>query len=467
MKSFAIKISTCIFTCTALLFAGCKKGDQYYTNPNLPTGATVQNLLTALEVSTINTYESEIARSTSTLIQHSAGVDNQAIQVHNYSLLENQLDISWAQLYAAINTGEILVSKASASPRYRGIAKVCLALNWGLLTDIWGDIPYSEAVSGVRFPKYDSQEDVLNGIQALLDEAITELASANAENLVVTGADDIIFSGDAAKWTKTAWTLKARYLNRLSNKPNYNPAAILEALSKGITSSADDCMGRHGKNGTDANQWWAFQRQRTYYRAAKPFVDSISLRPADARLTRYFHPYNGSIVGSPISTTTQAASLWGSYLIGSTDDPATPFLEGNAEVSSPLVTSFEALFIAAEVLARQNSPLAAETLNNAIKASCAKVTGGAFDGSAIATYTPEQTNVGRVMYEKWIAMFGQCEAYSDYRRTGMPTMTVNVAGVTDNHQIPQRFPTPTTERTANPNAPIISSVLLPVWWADQ
>jgi len=465
MKSFAIKISAAVITCTALLFTGCKKGEQYYTNPNLPTSGTLQNMLTALEVSTMNSYESEIARSTSALIQHSAGVDNQAIQVNNYSLLENQLDISWGQLYSAINTGEILANKATTSPRYRGIAKVCLALNWGLLTDIWGDVPYSEAVRNVRFPKYDSQEDVLNGIQSILDEAITDLQSTNAENIIIPGADDVIFSGDAAKWRKTAWTLKARYLNRLSNKPGYDPVAILDALSKGILSSADDCMTKHGKTGSDANQWWAFQRQRTYYRAAKPFVDSISLRPLDARLGKYFHPYNGSIVGSPIDATTQLASLWGSYLIGPADDAATPFLEGNAEVSTPLVTNFEALFIGAEVLARQNNALAAEALNNAIKASCIKVTGGNFDGAAIANYTAGNTDVSRVMYEKWIAMFGQCEAYSDYRRTGMPKMAINSAAVTPAFVIPKRFPTPTLERTANPNAPVIS-ILDPVWWAQ-
>lgn len=463
MKSFAIKISAAVVTCSALLFTGCKKGDQYYTNPNLPTSVTLQNMLTALEVSTMNTYESEIARSTSALIQHSAGVDNQAIQVNNYSLLENQLDISWGQLYQAINTGEILVSKAATSPRYRGIAKVCLALNWGMLTDIWGDVPYTEAVSGVKFPKYDSQEQVLDGIQVLLDEAITDLQSVNADNVVITGADDVIFSGDAGKWTKTAWTLKARYLNRLSNKSNYNPTAILEALSKGIILSSDDCMAKHGKSGTESNQWWAFQRQRTYYRAAKPFVDSISLRPADERLSKYFHPYNGSIVGSPIDALTQAASTWGKYIIGSTDDGATPFLEGNAETAAPLVTSFEALFIGAEVLARQGNALAADALNNAIKASYVKVTGA--DGSLIANYTVSNTSLSRVMYEKWIAMFGQCEAYNDYRRTGMPNLTPNPVGVTEGHVIPKRFPTPSLERTTNPNAPL-PSITTPVWWAQ-
>ncbi len=466
MKSFAIKISAGVVTCSALLFTGCKKGNEYYANPNLPTNATVQNLLTSLEVSTMNSYESDIARTTSALVQHSAGVDNVAIQANNYSLSESQLDPSWSQLYQAINTGGILVDKAANSPRYRGIAKVCLALNWGLLTDIWGDIPYTEAVSTVRFPRYDSQEEVLNGIQKLLDQAITDLQSANADNVVITGADDLIFSGDAGKWTKTAWTLKARYLNRLSNKTGYNPTVILDALSKGIILSTDDCMAKHGKSGTESNQWWAFMRQRSsYFRAAKPFVDSISLRPADMRLAKYFHPYNGSIVGSPIEATTQSASGWGSYLIGTADDAGTPFLEGNAETTAPLVTSVEALFIAAEVLARQENALAVEALNNAVKASCMKVTGGSFTGDEIATYTLGNTNLSRVMYEKWIAMFGQCEAYSDYRRTGLPDLTPNPIGVTVGHAIPKRFPTPSIERTSNPSAPL-PSILEPVWWAQ-
>lgn len=465
MRSFAIKISAVAVTCTALLFTGCKKGDEYYTNPNLPTDATVKNLLTALEVSTMNSYESDIVRSSSILIQHTAGVDNPVNQVNNYQLLENQLNPSWTQLYQAINTGDILVDKAANSPRYRGIAKVCLALNWGLLTDIWGDVPYTEAVSGSKFPKYDSQEKVLDGIQALLDEAITDLQSANADNVIIAGADDVIFSGDAGKWTKTAWTLKARYLNRLSNKSNYNPAAILEALSKGITNSADDCMTKHGKSGTESNQWWAFQRQRsTNCRAAKPFVDSIALRPADGRLAKYFHPYNGSIIGSPIDATTQEASGWGAYIIGGADDASTPFLEGNAEASSPLVTSFEALFIGAEVLARQGpgqAAAAATALNSAITASYSKVTGAT--STDIANYTAGNTDLSRVMYEKWIAMFGQCEAYNDYRRTRMPNLAPNPVG--QGTAIPKRFPTPTIERSANPNAPV-TSITIPVWWAE-
>lgn len=464
MKSPIIKISASFITCAALFLTGCKKGNEYYVNPNSPTSATLPTLLTALEVSTINSYEGDFARTSNILIQHGAGVDGQATQVHVYNLAENQFDNQWGQVYQAINTGTILIEKAgTANPRYKGLAKIFLAFNWGLLTDFWGDIPYSEAISGVKFPKYDSQEDVLNGIQTLLTEAITDLQSVPADNILVPATDDVIFGGNATSWIKTAWTLKARYLNRLSNKTSYNPDEILAALSNGISSNSEDCMSKHGSTGIESNQWYAFQRQRPYIKAGKPLVDSMKLRPDDARLSKYFFKTAAdSIVGSPIAAVNPGASVWGAYLFG--DDPATPVIDGNPATPLPLVTNFEALFIRAEALARKGEPGAASTaLNNAIKASCSKVTGGTYTGDSIATYRVDNINVGRIMYEKWIAMFGQCEAYHDYRRTGFPNLTPNINGAIDS--IPKRLPTPATERTANPNAPV-PSIELSVWWGN-
>jgi Starch-binding associating with outer membrane len=463
MKSQIIKISASFITCAAILLTGCKKGNEYYVNPNSPTSATLQTLLTALEVSTMNSYEGDFARTSNILVQHGAGVDGQATQVHVYNLAENQFDNQWGQVYQAINTGNILIEKAgSANPRYKGLAKIFLAFNWGLLTDFWGDIPYSEAISGVKFPKYDSQEDVLNGIQTLLTEAITDLQSVPADNILVPAADDVIFGGNANAWIKTAWTLKARYLNRLSKKTNYNADEILAALSNGISSNSEDCMSKHGPAGIESNQWYAFQKQRPYIKAGKPLVDSMKSRPSDERLSKYFIPTAGNVTGSPINPVEVTSSTWGIYLFG--DDPTTPLIDGNPANPLPLVTNFEALFIRAEALARKGEPIAAATaLNNAIKASCLKVTRDAYNGESIATYLAGEANVGRIMYEKWIAMFGQCEAYHDYRRTGFPDLEPNPVGAIPD--IPKRLPTPATERTANPNAPV-PHIDIPVWWAN-
>ncbi|HTN07803.1 SusD/RagB family nutrient-binding outer membrane lipoprotein [Agriterribacter sp.] len=440
-----------------ILLIGCKKDDKYFVSPNDPTSATLPTLLAALEVSTINSYEGDLARTAGMLVQHGVGVEGQATQVNGYTLSENSFDNQWSQIYQAINSGDQLlaISGGDENPRYRGITKIVMAMNWGLLTDLWGDIPYTEAVAGIKFPKYDSQESVLAGIQTLLSEGITDLASAADQNAFLPGADDIIFGGDVELWSKTAWTLKARYLNRLSNKSDYNPTDILDALSKGIASQDDDCMGKHGDGDNDHNQWYDFLNERAYVTASAPFVDSLLLRPADTRIFYYFDSsgFGNTVVGSPVAVPEVDVSYWGSYLAAGANTP------------TPLVTYFEALFIKAEVLARQGSANAADVLNDAIKASCKKVTAGAYDGSSIATYTTANTTVSRVMYEKWLAMFGQVEVYTDYRRTGYPNLTPNPLGATSGHIIPKRFPTPLTERTTNTNAPT-PAITDPVWWAQ-
>ncbi|MBN8857390.1 MAG: SusD/RagB family nutrient-binding outer membrane lipoprotein [Sphingobacteriales bacterium] len=449
------------------LLIGCKKDDKYYISPNDPTSATVQTLLTALEVSTMNSYEGDLTRSAGVLIQHGVGVDAQASQTNGYTLSENLFDNQWGQIYQAINTGYQLldISGGDENPRYRGVTKIILAMNWGLLTDLWGDIPFSEAVAGVKFPKYDSQESVYTGIQTLLSDAITDLESTDDENSIAPGSDDIIFDGDAELWTKTAWTLKARYLNRLSKKADYKPADILSALEKGISDKTEDCMSPHGGNGTDANQWYDYLNQRAYIVASKPLVDSLKLRPEDKRIFYYYDSTSSgnAFVGSPVDVPVSSASTWGEYLIGPINRPKDEI--GSPATSAPLVTYFEALFIKAEVLANEGDVGTADALNEAIKASCDKATGGTYDGASIATYTPANTDVSRVMYEKWLAMFGQVEAYTDYRKTGYPALTPNPKGFTDGHIIPKRFPTPLAERTGNTNAPT-PKITDAVWFAQ-
>jgi hypothetical protein len=438
------------------LLIGCKKDDKYYVNPNDPTSATVQTLLTSLEVSTINSYEGDLARTAGMLIQHGVGADGQATQINGYTLSENQFDNQWSQLYQAINTGYQLldISGGDANPRYRAVTKIILAMNWGLLTDLWGDIPFSEAVADIKFPKYDSQESVYTGIQTLLSEAIADLESTDDQNNITPGSDDLIFGGDAELWTKTAWTLKARYMIRLSKKADYNPADILTALSKGIANEDEDCMSPHGDGDNDHNQWYDYLNQRAYVVASKPLVDSLALRPDDKRLSFYFgEDSNGDITGSPVDVPDPDVSYWGDYLAKGTN------------TYTPLVTYFEALFIKAEVLAREEDAGAADALNDAIQASCHKVTGGTYDGASIATYTPANTDISRVMYEKWLAMFGQVEPYTDYRRTGYPELTPNPKGFTDGHVIPMRLPTPLTERTGNTNAPV-PKITDAVWFAQ-
>lgn len=447
-----------ILTLGVGLLSGCKRGDSFFISPNSPVEVTPGLTLTAIQVSTFNSYEGGLVKDASILIQQNAGVDGQSLPINNYILGENEFDNQWAQLYQALYSCKDLQTKyGAANPYFSGITDVLAAMNWGMLTDLWGDIPFSDALQGKGNnyqSKYDPQEKVITGIIALLDDGIAKLGQPADANELLPGSADLVFGGDPASWIKAANTLKARYLNRLSNKPSYNPAAILTALSNGITSTDEDFISVHGDGPGESNQWFDFQGNREFYIvAALPFVDSMSLRPTDLRLNAYFTAYDstGVRVGSPIDVTTSNASEWGDYLAAS------------SATNVHLVSFMEAKFIEAEVKARQGAADASTALNDAIKASCTLATAGAYDGSDIATYTSANTTVDRVIYEKWIALFGSVEPYNDYRRTGFPKLTPNASGRLP--VIPKRYPTPQGERVANPNAPTVS-LTTPVWFAQ-
>ncbi len=435
----------------------CKeKGDEYYVNPNSPTTASAAALNTTIQVSTLNSYEGDLARISSEMIQQNAGVSNQHAAYQQYNFAESVFNNSWGQIYQALYTAKTLKDLyGGASPYYNGIANVIMAMNWSLLTDLFGEIPYSEALQGVDNlqPKFDSQEDVYLGIMNQLNEAIANFSAAPEDNAFLPGVDDLFYAGDIDMWIKLTHSLKARYMNRLSKKGMYDGTAIMNELAMGITSAADDMMAPHGA-GNAQNQWWAFQNGRAQYvLACETYVDKYKERATDMRLEYIFAEADstGVRLGSPVDNVSTSVSPWGDYLAASTSTPV------------PMVTYTEMKFIEAEVLAAADPLAASMALNEAIKASCELITGGAYDGTDIAIYTAVDTDLESVMTEKWLALFGQIEAYNDYRRTGYPMLTPNSAGVINT--IPGRFKYPSDERNGNPNMPTNVSIADPVWWA--
>jgi len=116
----------------------------------------------------------------------------------------------------------IVISKTTKSgdDRLRAAAKVLRAQNFLYLTDLWGDIPYSEALQGFSAdgtitPKYDSQESVYNALLTELEEANVLLTGTT----VNFGSGDILYGGDPVLWRKLANSLKLRMLNRAAGTP--------------------------------------------------------------------------------------------------------------------------------------------------------------------------------------------------------------------------------------------------------
>jgi hypothetical protein len=193
-----------------------------------------------------------IAFTTGQYVQHISFVGNTDKQE------ESTLAGSWSNIYlASLSNLDVMEQKATEqnAAHYLGIVKVMQALNLGLLTDTWEDVPYTQAFMGVEefTPAFDPQEQLYPIIQQLLDEAITELEKPDSEFLE-PGSEDIIYGGNISKWLKTAYALKARYAIHLINQGEVNAAEnALSALQNAYTDNSDDLQVNYSS--TNLNPW--------------------------------------------------------------------------------------------------------------------------------------------------------------------------------------------------------------------
>ena len=447
----------------AVSTSSCKKYfEDYVASPNNPSEVTPALLLASVEVSTFASFGGQLARQGAVMIQHMAGteVGSQSVEIANYNITELTNENEWNAIYtgAVMNAGLIINDDELESPHYKGIARVLLALNIGLATDLWGDVPFTTAgqgQSGTLSATYDSQENVLTRIQETLDQAIIDLSTSAADNKLVPGSDDFIYGGDVDAWIKAARVLKARYANRLSQRnPAGSASNTLTILGQGaFSSSADDCNMIFGE-GNALNQWYAYEQSMgSYLKVSQTFVDEL-YNTGDPRLAVFCgKDVNDSISGTPFDDVTITnTSYVGSYYASATS-------------SIPLLSYVEQKFIEAEAELRDGNAAGAATAHNdAVKASIAQVTGGS-DPTYEAAYANEDANsitLEKIMYQKWVALFIQVEAYSDWRRTNVPSLTSNPNGNTTS--IPVRFIYPQNERLYNQNFPGTKNLTDPVWW---
>lgn len=229
-----------IFSITAaMLLAGCEGYLDINDDPNNPTEAPPQGLMTNVTFETAqNTYR--MGSITSFYVQY-LGSPNQgsATDVHDAVSYGNQ----WFRLYDVmtdLTDLEILAEEQGAS-EYVGIAKVLKALNLAMLVDAWGEAPYSEAFFAETLnPAYDDQEALYGEVFTLLDDGLAALQQPNST--ISTDSEDFIYGGDIDQWQRLANMLRARYLNHYSELGSYDPAAVLSAVDNGFVSNDDDAQ---------------------------------------------------------------------------------------------------------------------------------------------------------------------------------------------------------------------------------
>lgn len=457
-------ITLCI--ASTLFLSSCDKYiEGFDKSPNLPGEVSNANLLLVTGVATQSNYTGHLARMQACFIQQCSGIAFQYADLETYIITENDMDNLWNGLYAdgAINAQTLIRQAGTANPWYAGMAKVLKAMNIALASDMWGNVPLREALRGIEGPayfnpRYDNQDQIYNDLQTLLSEAINDLRKPGSANLIRPNAsDDVFFAGDASKWERAAWMLKARLAIHLT-KRNGNAAATQASAfvdSANLNGNSDNMVARWGSKGNELNPWYSFSINRAgYIKMGKPFIDRL-VSTNDPRLPFFATQdgaggYTGTEPNSGVDTTSDI----GNFVAGAT-------------ATNALMTYAEMMFIKAEAEFRLgNNATAATAFNDAVKASIREVTGAsnAAYEAANASETGTTITLDKILTQKNTALFSQIEAYNDWRRTGVPAITPAAGAALSG--VPRRLPTPLNERVNNRNAAVVSDLLSRVWW-DQ
>jgi hypothetical protein len=389
--------------------------------------------------------------------QHWARI--QYTDIDQYTVSSDVYTAGWQGLYIESLADYQRIYKIgleSGNVNYQSVAIILRSWAFSLLTDIYGDIPYKDALQGLEgnlLPKYDRQKDVYAGLLAELKTA-GETINTTDKSMAITG--DILFGNDLNKWKKFANTLSLRILSRMIDKadaPVDVKAEITRILSDPakypvITSVAENIQLNYLDVTNNQNPVNVNRKTRDDHRVSATLVNKLkSLN--DARLPVYANlsTQNPAYVGVPNGLSSSEAGKLG---LENTSRVGAYFIAPNAP--AVILSYAELLFLKAE-FAYKGIAAAGEAAKNyteAITASHAqyKLTVAPEYLTANALKTGAD-GFAQIMEQKWIALYGQgLEAWTEYRRTGLPALQPPVLN-TNQNVIPTRMPYPGSEESLN------------------
>ncbi|WP_187262558.1 SusD/RagB family nutrient-binding outer membrane lipoprotein [Pontibacter beigongshangensis] len=413
-----------------------------------------------------------------------SGGANQYCDLELYQMTSSDYDTRvWAELYAgALNDFRYVADQATEtnSPNYAAIGQIMQAYTFQVITDAWGDVPYTSALEGLTNlnPEYQSQEEIYTNLIVLLNEAIAKI-DADAP---VPASDDLIFGGDMNLWRKFANTLKLRiYLRQAYVRPDVAQAGIQEMYTAGaeflgMGETADVPFANQTQN---RNPF--FQTQVTFRGGVDVVASNTALTylqtTGDPRLDNFYAPAQtganaGTFVG--VDQGTECAP-------GRTGEQANTISKPGPSVASattavPLLTAAESYFLQAEAVARgwtNGVGVPSDLYAQGIRASFDYV-GDNVAGVDALLQQPDvaypaggtvEAQVERIITQKWISFNGTqgFEAWTEYRRTGYPSF-IELSAAASESVIPKRILYPNTESIRNQNYPGLKELSVAVWW---
>lgn len=470
------------FFIMALGAVSCTEGfEEINTNPNSPIEVETEFLLRQViyDYGEQMSYEGFVAGNL--LGQYFTAVDFNLFDRH--SLSEPQFGGNpWPILYTNLRDNELVLQKALTNETdrvYEGPARIMKAYLMAALTDIFGDVPYTEALqgkSGNVTPAYDTQEAIYTGEEGILAQLDKGIAAIENYEGVIGLSGDVFYDGDLDAWVRFANSLKLKYLIRINDQIDGSVAFFNVFSSQPYILDNTQNATFDFTNSPPNN----FRMSTARIGDFNLFILSETMQEVlsdlnDSRLATYFRPtendptsYNGLLNGPDASTT--SISIADYSLAG------TIFRENTGALKANFMTAWETQFLIAEAAHKglifanpknhyeEGVRLAFEYWNTPMPEGYLTAGPAAYD----AAEPMEQ-----IITQKWIAQINNgYEGWIEYRRTGYPALKT-IAASLNNDLIPVRMPYPTDEEALNAaNFNVASdktngnSVNVGVWWDE-
>ena len=402
-----------------------------------------------------------------------------------YQIPNTTFDRQWTELYSDVLLDFKTLSEKGISenkPNYSAIGDIMQAYIFEVLTDLHGDIPYSEALQGLKFiaPHFDSQQSIYSSLISQLDKGIAEIdydASA-----YVPGSDDFIYGGDMELWERFANSLKLRIYMRQSE---VNPGAAQAGISNLVTSGAfflEDGMDAQmifvNSIGFQHPLYTELQNLGKQNIMGSNTIINYMTANNDLRIDAFFNAAtSGPNAGSQAGIDQGAGKTPGFPSNATPNDFSQPGdLIAGPDAASVFCTASETYFILSEAAARGWIADDAQALYEAgITASFER---WGFTGTDASDYFTQTQiafpsggtiadKVKAIVTEKWVSGCGNqsIEGWNDWRRTGYPDFfTVSQTSLLAPGAYPNRLPYPNSEIQTNQNTPTQPDITSKVWW---
>jgi len=456
---------TLVFAGLVCFSGACtKKFEEINTDPNRPKTVTPGAILNQVQYSVVTAHAYTAAWGlTQELMQmHAPGISTGGGGIHRYEILPNTG--LWSTYYGILTNIEDIYSIADKSNEnnYKAIALVYKCWIYAQLTDLYGSIPYSEAMKareGNFKPSFDDQKNIYEGIFSDLERA-NELFEVTKG---LTSGGDIVYNADIMKWKKFCNSLKLRLLLRvLKREEELNISDRIDAILANTSmypvfeSNTDEAILKF----TGTNPYFnPFHNARqldwseTFY-FTKFFVDKLN-DDNDPRRTVWMTTvevngqavYRGIESGYPPSHPIYVAGMNSTYSTALKTSPLLGIMMSYAEVE----------FIKAELAIKgfNTGKPARQHYEDGINASMAQwgvtAPGDFYSRSGILyneTGTAEE-QLSQVMLQKYYALFfTDYQSWFEKRRTGYPNLPRG-SGIPPENTFPNRLPYPTYLQSLN------------------